>query len=79
MTRAFNPPPSSQPYWDPELETRSRADWRAGALAALQRHLRFAYDTAPFFRAQFDAEYEALDRACDSVTAGESRIGAFVA
>ena len=55
MTRAFNPPPSSQPYWDPELETRSRADWRAGALAALQRHLRFAYDNAPFYRAHFDA------------------------
>src|SRR5271167_4744545 len=31
------------------------------------------------FRAQYDAEYEALDRACDSVTAGESRIGAFLA
>ena len=30
------------------------------------------------FRAQFDAEYEALDQSCDSVTAAECRIGAFV-
>ena len=25
----------------------------------------------------FDADYEALDRACDDLTASESRIGAF--
>lgn len=31
------------------------------------------------FRAQHDPDYEALDRACDSVTAAETRIGAFVA
>ncbi len=31
------------------------------------------------FRAQHDAEYEAIDRACDSLTAAETRIGAFVA
>ncbi len=31
------------------------------------------------FRAQHDADYEALDRACDHLTAAESRIGAFVA
>ena len=30
------------------------------------------------FRAQHDADYEALDRACDPVTAAETRIGAFV-
>jgi len=30
------------------------------------------------FRAQYDAEYEALDRACDSVTSAETRIGAFL-
>ena len=31
------------------------------------------------FRAQHDSEYEALDRACDSLTSSESRIGAFTA
>ena len=31
------------------------------------------------FRAQYDADYEALDRACDPFTQSESRIGAFVA
>jgi heme-degrading monooxygenase HmoA len=30
------------------------------------------------FRAQHDSDYEALDRACDSLTAAETRIGAFV-
>lgn len=31
------------------------------------------------FRAQHDPDYETLDRACDSITAAETRIGAFVA
>ena len=31
------------------------------------------------FRRERDAEYEALDRACDSLTARETRIGAFTA
>jgi heme-degrading monooxygenase HmoA len=31
------------------------------------------------FRAEHDSGYEALDRACDSLTAAESRIGAFFA
>lgn len=31
------------------------------------------------FRAQYDADYEALDRACDALTASETRIGAFSA
>jgi heme-degrading monooxygenase HmoA len=30
------------------------------------------------FRAQHDSDYEALDRACDSLTAAETRIGAFI-
>ena len=30
------------------------------------------------FRAAHDSDYEALDRACDPVTASESRIGAFL-
>jgi len=31
------------------------------------------------FRAQHDSDYETLDRECDSLTAAETRIGAFVA
>jgi heme-degrading monooxygenase HmoA len=31
------------------------------------------------FRAQYDKDYEAIDRDCDSLTAAETRIGAFVA
>lgn len=31
------------------------------------------------FRAAHDADYEVVDRACDALTAGESRIGAFTA
>jgi heme-degrading monooxygenase HmoA len=31
------------------------------------------------FRAQHDSDYEVLDRACDSLTEAETRIGAFVA
>lgn len=31
------------------------------------------------FRKQYDADYEALDRSCDSLTASEHRIGAFIA
>ncbi len=56
MTRSPSEfPPSSQPYWDPALETQSRASWKANALAHLQRHLAFAYDNAPFYRSHFDA------------------------
>lgn len=31
------------------------------------------------FRAEHDSDYEALDRACDSLTRAETRIGAFLA
>jgi heme-degrading monooxygenase HmoA len=31
------------------------------------------------FRKQHDRDYEALDRSCDSLTASEHRIGAFIA
>jgi heme-degrading monooxygenase HmoA len=31
------------------------------------------------FRAAHDSDYEALDRTCDSLTASETRIGAFTA
>jgi heme-degrading monooxygenase HmoA len=30
------------------------------------------------FRAEHDADYESIDRACDSITNAETRIGAFV-
>ena len=56
MTRsASHVPPSSQRYWDAELETQSRSRWRADALAALKRHLGFAYANSPFYRVHFDA------------------------
>jgi len=50
-----SPPPSSQRFWDPKLETQSRADWRAQSLASLKSHLALAYDKSPFYRAHFDA------------------------
>ena len=31
------------------------------------------------FRAQHDPDYESIDRACDNITATETRIGAFLA
>lgn len=31
------------------------------------------------FRAQYDADYEAVDRSCDAITSSETRIGAFIA
>jgi len=46
---------SSQAYWDQQLETQSRAQWRAQSLALLQRHLALAYEKSPFYRAHFDA------------------------
>lgn len=30
------------------------------------------------FRAEYDADYEALDRSCDTLTAAETRIGAYI-
>lgn len=42
-------------YWDPVLETQSRAAWNALKLELLQRHLRHAYDNSPYYRASFDA------------------------
>ena len=55
--------------------------------------LRDAYETGKFltidrwsseeafraFRKEHDAEYEALDRSCDALTASETRIGAYTA
>lgn len=42
-------------YWDPQLETQSRADWDALKLGLLKRHLKHAYDNSPYYRASFDA------------------------
>lgn len=47
-------PPSSQPFWDPDIETQSRASWRASTLGALKRHLAFAYAKSPFYRDHFE-------------------------
>lgn len=42
-------------YWDPQLETQSRAEWEQTKLHLLQRHLQHAYDHSPYYRASFDA------------------------
>ena len=39
----------------------------------------FSEEAFRAFRAGHDADYEKLDRECDTLTAGESRIGAFTA
>ncbi|MEW5424194.1 phenylacetate--CoA ligase [Amorphus sp. 3PC139-8] len=44
-----------RPYWDPELETQSRADWDALKLDLLKAHLHHAYDNSPYYRESFDA------------------------
>ncbi len=46
---------SDRPYWDPKLETQSRAEWDGLKLDLLKRHLRHAYDNAPYYRQSFDA------------------------
>ncbi|MBJ3774464.1 phenylacetate--CoA ligase family protein [Acuticoccus mangrovi] len=45
----------SEAYWDPALETQSRDAWEAMKLDLLKRHLRHAYDNAPYYRRSFDA------------------------
>ncbi|MBZ8140660.1 CoF synthetase [Rubrivivax gelatinosus] len=42
-------------YWEPALETQSRADWDALKLVRLRRHLRHAVDGSPYYRAAFAA------------------------
>lgn len=42
-------------YWDPQLETQSRADWNALKLGLLKTHLKHAYDNSPYYRSSFDA------------------------
>ena len=49
------PPPSSAKFWDETLETLSRHEWQQFKLGLLQRHLRHAYQGAPYYRASFDA------------------------
>lgn len=44
-----------RPYWDPRLETQSRAAWDDMKLGLLRRHLRHAYDDSPWYRTTFDA------------------------
>ncbi|QCG89691.1 phenylacetate--CoA ligase family protein [Azospirillum sp. TSH100] len=43
-------------YWQPGLETQSRADWRQSQLDLLKDHLRHAYEGSPYYRAAFDAQ-----------------------
>lgn len=50
MTRA-----SEDKYWDPRLETQSRADWNALKLNLLREHLQHAYAHSAYYRQSFDA------------------------
>ena len=45
----------NSPFWDARLERQSRPEWEALKLSLLRRHLRHAYDNAPYYRASFDA------------------------
>ncbi len=45
----------SDAYWQPGLETQSRAAWRQLQVDLLRDHLRHAYDGSPYYRAAFDA------------------------
>lgn len=41
-------------YWDPALETQSRAEWRSLKLALLQKHVQNAYEGSPYYRSAFE-------------------------
>ncbi|MCF3935370.1 phenylacetate--CoA ligase [Acuticoccus sp. M5D2P5] len=41
-------------YWDPALETQSRAEWDAMKLDLLKKSLHHAYANAPYYRQLFD-------------------------
>ncbi|RAI04339.1 CoF synthetase [Acuticoccus sediminis] len=43
-----------RPYWDPKLETQSRAEWEAMKLALMKDHLRHAYENSPYYKKSFD-------------------------
>lgn len=49
------PRDTNQKYWDPQLETQSRAEWDALKLGLLKDHLKHAYDNSPYYRSSFDA------------------------
>ncbi|CAK0766359.1 phenylacetate-CoA ligase [Azospirillaceae bacterium] len=42
-------------YWNPELETQSRAAWERQKLDLLKSHLRHAYQGSPYYRIAFNA------------------------
>ncbi|WP_448203875.1 phenylacetate--CoA ligase family protein [Azospirillum sp. sgz302134] len=44
-----------QAYWQPVLETQSRAEWRQLQFDLLAKHLRHAYDGSPYYRSAFEA------------------------
>lgn len=48
-------PPSHQKYWDPALETQSRAEWDGLKLHLLKQHVAHAYANSPYYKASFDA------------------------
>lgn len=45
----------TSPYWNPELETQSRAAWDSLKLDLLKKHLHHAYQNSPYYRQSFDA------------------------
>jgi heme-degrading monooxygenase HmoA len=63
---------SSQEYRGTEL---LRDAYIPGAYLTIDRWT--SEETFRAFRKEHDADYEALDRACDPLTASESRVGAY--
>ena len=46
---------SDRIFWDPQLETQTRAEWDQFKLPLLKQHLRYACDRSPYYRSSFDA------------------------
>lgn len=55
MAAVQNKADDSRKYWDPKLETQSRAEWQALKLDLLKKHLKVAYEGSPYYRAAWDA------------------------
>jgi phenylacetate-CoA ligase len=55
VTEVHSPITERNGYWNPALETQSRADWQGYKLELLQRHLRHAFAGSPFYRTAFGA------------------------
>lgn len=53
-TQAADLTDSEQSFWQPALETQSRAAWDDLKLGLLRTHLNLAYRASPYYRAAFD-------------------------